>query len=89
MGNICPPNKNSQTTQLATSSVRGTAYIENQTGGIKQVGIGGNGDQSYPLKNMANNNLTNFDNINGVVIGIGNTIINYLCYFIFLKIINF
>jgi len=54
MGNICPPNKNH------SAGGRSTAYINNESGGVKVGGVGGNGglesQSSYPIVNIANGN---------------------------------
>ena len=72
MGNICPPNKNSPVAHQSAGG-RGAAYIANESGGVKAVGIGGNGagpsdnnNASYPIRNMANGSV-GFDNINGKI----------------------
>lgn len=67
MGNICPPNKNSH----GNHGSRSTAYINNESGGVKVGGTGGSAvlegqNSSYPIVNIGNGNV-GYGNNNGML----------------------
>lgn len=68
MGNICPPNKNSN-----GGNGRSTAYI-NETGGVKSGGQGNENQNSfYPIVNIANGNIGHGNNMTSQHNGGGST----------------